>query len=98
MLAVFALVPLGKYMWTGWLIWAVLLALTMRHPRVPRYPEVTGRRRALALFAALMLALTFTPAPFKHSSGREVWPEIRDDARGTLHDIRNKVRHLLHRK
>jgi membrane-associated protease RseP (regulator of RpoE activity) len=98
LLTVVALVPLGKYMWTGWLIWAVLLSLTMRHPRVPRYPEVSGHRRALALCAALMLALTFTPAPFTHSSGREVWPQIRDGSRETLHDLRDEVRHLLHRK
>src|SRR5271157_522763 len=74
LLTVVALVPFGKYLWTGWFLWAVLLAITGRHPRVPRYPEVYGWRRALALGAALMLALSFTPAPFTHSSGREVWP------------------------
>src|SRR5712692_553240 len=98
LLTVVALVPLGKYLWTGWFLWAVLLALTGRHPRVPRYPDVSGHRRALALCAAMMLVLTFTPAPFTHSSGREVWPEIRDGARGTLHDLRDEARHLLHRK
>ncbi len=97
-LTVLALVPLGKYLWTGWFLWAVLLAMTGRHPRVPRYPGISGRRRALALCAALMLALSFTPAPFTHSSGREVWPEIRNDSRDTLHDLRDEVRHLLHRK
>jgi membrane-associated protease RseP (regulator of RpoE activity) len=98
LLTVFALVPLGKYMWTGWFLWAVLLAVTARHPRVPRYPEVTGGRRALAACAALMLILSFTPAPFTHSSGREVWPEIRDGSRESLHDLRDTVRQLLHRK
>jgi Zn-dependent protease len=98
LLTVFALIPFGKYLWTGWFLWAVLLALTGRHPRVPRYPDVFGRRRALALCAALMLVLTFTPAPFTHSSGREVWPQIRDGSRDTLHDLRDGVRHLLHRK
>ena len=98
LLTVFTLVPFGKYLWTGWFLWAVMLSLTLRHPRVPRYPEVSGGRRALALCAALMLVLSFTPAPFTHSSGREVWPEIRDGARGTLHDFRDGVRHLLHRR
>jgi membrane-associated protease RseP (regulator of RpoE activity) len=98
LLTVFALVPFGKYMWTGWFLWTVLLAVTMRHPPVPRYPEVSGGRLLLAVIGLLMLVLSFTPAPFTHSSGREVWPEIRDDARGTLHDIRDEVRHLLHRK
>src|SRR5664279_661142 len=98
LLTVFALIPLGKYLWTGWFLWAVLLFLTMRHPRVPHYPDVSGRRRAIALCAALMLVLSFTPAPFTHSSGREVWPEIREGSRDTLHDLRDGVRHLLHRK
>jgi membrane-associated protease RseP (regulator of RpoE activity) len=98
LLTVFALIPLGKYLWTGWFLWAVLLALTLRHPRVPHYPDVSGRRRALALCAALMLVLAFTPAPFTHSSGREVWPQIRDGSRDTVHDLRDGVRRLLHRK
>jgi Zn-dependent protease len=98
LLTVVALVPFGKYMWTGWFLWAVLLSLTMRHPRVPRYPAVLGGRRVLALCATLMLVLTFTPAPFTHSSGREVWPEIRDGSRDTLRDLRDGVRHLLHRR
>jgi Zn-dependent protease len=98
LLTVFALIPLGKHMWTGWFLWAVLLVLTARHPRVPRYPSVTGRRRALALCAALMLVLSFTPAPFTHSSGLEVWPDIRDGSRQTLRDLRDGVQHLLHRK
>ncbi|HEY6303066.1 MAG TPA: site-2 protease family protein [Terriglobales bacterium] len=98
LITVVVMVPLGKYLWTGWFLWAVLLTLTGRHPRVPRYPEVTGRRRALALCAALMLALTFTPAPLMHSSGREVWPQIRDGSRDTLHDLRDGIRHLPHRK
>src|SRR5580658_1366920 len=97
LLTVVALVPLGKYMWLGWFIWAVLLAVTMRHPPVPRYPEVAGGRRVLAAFGLLMLVLCFTPAPL-HSSGREVWPDIRDGFRGTLHDLRDEAHHLLHRK
>src|ERR1017187_4370182 len=98
LLTVFALVPFGQYLWTGWFLWAVLLALTGRHPRVPHYPAVYGGGRALALCAALMLALAFTPAPFTHSSGREAWPEIRDGARGTLHDLRDYVHHKLQHK
>ena len=97
LLTVFALIPFGKYLWTGWFLWAVLLAWTGRHPRVPRYPDVSGRRRGIALCAALMLVLSFTPAPFTHSSGREVWPEIRDGSRDTLRDLGNGIRHLLHK-
>src|ERR1700691_4608023 len=98
LLTVFALVPFGKYLWMGWLLWSVMLTLTLRHPRVPKYPGVTGGRRVLVVCAALMLVLSFTPAPFSHSSGKEAWPEIRNEARGTLHDLRDRVRRLPHHK
>jgi Zn-dependent protease len=98
LLAVFALVPLGKYFWAGWFFWAVMLALTLRHPRVPRYPEVTGGRRIIALCAVLMLVLSFTPAPIAESSGREVWPGLRDKASGTLREFRGEARHFMQRK
>jgi len=98
LLAVLALIPFGKYLWTGWLLWAVMLAVTARHPMVPAFPSVSGRRRAVAVFGLLMLILTFTPAPFTHSSGRDVWPDLRDGARGTYHSLRDSVRHALHRK
>ncbi len=94
LLTVFALVPLGKYLWMGWFLWAVMLAVTSNHPRVARYPGVAGRRRGIAIFGVLMLALSFTPAPFTHSSGKEAWPDIRD----SLHEVRDAVRHALHRK
>jgi Zn-dependent protease len=98
LLTVLAMIPLGKYFWMGWFLWAVLLGLTMRHPRVPRYPAVTGGRRILALCAALMLVLTFTPAPFTRSSGGEAWPQIRDGGRELIHELRDDVRQLRHRK
>ncbi|MGA7683993.1 MAG: site-2 protease family protein [Terriglobales bacterium] len=97
-LTVVALVPLGKYFWTGWFLWAVLLAITGRHPAVPRYPSVAGRRAGLAFCGLIMLVLSFTPAPFTHSSGKEVWPELRDDGRDALRSLRQEARHLLHRK
>jgi Zn-dependent protease len=95
--AIVVLVPLGKYLWLGWLVWAALLTATLQHPRVPRYPDATGGRRVLAFCALVILALTFTPAPLKNGSGREVWPQIRDGSRDTLHDVRDGVRHLLHK-
>src|SRR6266849_2352327 len=97
-LTVLVLIPTGKYFWTGWLLWSVLLAMTLRHPPVPREPSVSGRRRLVALFGALMFILSFTPAPFTHSSGREVWPEIRQGARDSVHSLRDQVREWLHRK
>jgi membrane-associated protease RseP (regulator of RpoE activity) len=64
-LTILALLPLAFYFWAGWLIWAILLRITsMRHPAVAEWPGITGGRRWLAVFALLMLVLTFWPAPF----------------------------------
>jgi membrane-associated protease RseP (regulator of RpoE activity) len=77
-LTILILIPLGIYRWTGWLLWAVLLGISgMRHPMVPEWPGIVGRRRWLAVFAIVMLLLTFTPTPFTHSSLREVVHELR---------------------
>jgi len=97
-LTVLSLVPLGKYFWTGWFLWAVLLGITRNHPSVPRYPGVQGRRVGVAICGLIILILSFTPAPFTHSSGKEVWPELRDDARDAFHDLSDEAKHLMHRK
>jgi hypothetical protein len=92
---VFALIPLAKYCWVGWLLWALVLWLTSHHPPIPSRPGISPARKWLAAFAIAMLVLAFAPAPFTHSSGREVWPQIRDGSRDTLHDLRDYVRHKL---
>ncbi len=64
-LSVAVLLPMGIFLWPGWLIWAVLLAVTgMRHPQVPVWPGIDSRRWLLGLLALGMLILTFMPAPF----------------------------------
>lgn len=76
-LTILILIPLGVYYWLGWFIWAVLLRLSgMRHPVVPQWPGITRGRRWAALFAVVMLLLTFTPSPFMHASGQEVWMQL----------------------
>lgn len=63
-ITILGLIPLAIYLWTGWLLWAVVLRITgMRHPIVPEWPGITGVRRWVALFAFVMLVLTFMPAP-----------------------------------
>jgi len=94
-LAVLVLVVLGKYFWMGWVIWSLLLAMTIRHPSVPLEPSAVGRRRGVALLAVTMLALSFTPDPIRHSSGREVW---RDQLKPTIHQGIDGARQWLHRK
>lgn len=68
-LAVAVLLPFAFFYWIGWVIWAVLLAMTgLRHPDVPREPGLGPGRRLLAWCALLMLLLTLVPAPFSDSS------------------------------
>jgi membrane-associated protease RseP (regulator of RpoE activity) len=68
-LTILALIPLAFYYCYVWLIWAIVLRLTsIRHPMVAEWPEVAGRRRWLAIFATVMLVLTFAPAPVAHTS------------------------------
>jgi membrane-associated protease RseP (regulator of RpoE activity) len=60
--------------WAGWLLWSVLLLVTgMRHPQVPREPGIGTGRQMLAVFALVMLLLTFVPAPFGNA---EFYPQI----------------------
>ncbi len=77
-LTILALIPMAFYFWAGWLLWAILLRISgMRHPMVEEWPGVTPGRRWLAAFALLMMIVTLTPAPFAHSSLRQVVRVIR---------------------
>src|SRR5205085_7483934 len=63
-LLVFALAAMGLLLWPGWLFWAaVLMAFGRRHPYVPSLPALDAKRHWLGGFAALMFALSFSPAP-----------------------------------
>jgi len=95
---VVALVPLAKYFWIGWLIWAVFLWTTSHHPPPPIRRGISPGRKWLAAFAILMLALAFTPTPITGASGREKWPQIRDQLIQGAHSFGHEVRHFLHRK
>jgi membrane-associated protease RseP (regulator of RpoE activity) len=66
------LVPMAYYFWMGWWLWAILLQVSsFRHPQVEDRPRISGKRVWLTVFAAIMLALTLTPAPFLHTSTPE---------------------------
>lgn len=74
------LIPMGYFFWVGWFLWAVLLSITgMRHPIVPEWPELGTERRWLAGLALLMLILTLSPAPIRHSSLPEVVQQVRSN-------------------
>jgi membrane-associated protease RseP (regulator of RpoE activity) len=55
----------GITLWVGWLLWgAILLIPAMRHPYVTTYPALSENRLVFGWVGALMLALSFLPAPF----------------------------------
>jgi len=93
-----ALIPLAKYFWVGWLVWAVVLWITSYHPSVPGRTGLSGSRRMTALLGVVMLAMALTPQPFKGGSGREVWADIRESSRDTIHAVRDHFRQRLHHK
>jgi membrane-associated protease RseP (regulator of RpoE activity) len=77
-LTILALIPMGIYFWSGWLIWAVLLRISgMRHPMVEEWIGISTGRRWLAVLGLLMLTLTLTPAPFGHFSLVEAVRQLR---------------------
>src|ERR1700736_3236847 len=77
-LTILILLPMAYYLWTGWLVWAILLQLSsLRHPQVAEWPQVSGARTWLAIFALLMLVLPVIPAPFAHSSVPDVVRQVR---------------------
>jgi membrane-associated protease RseP (regulator of RpoE activity) len=78
MLSILVLLLLSWYYWAGWLLWAVVLRFTgSRHPDVPLLPPLDAKRRVLALFALVMLALTLIPAPFGDQGLGKVLSEYR---------------------
>lgn len=65
---VFVLVYMGQR-YTGWLVWAALVAATnilaWRQRQAPDFPEIPPDRWGLAVLGLLMLVLTITPAPIQ---------------------------------
>ncbi len=76
--AMAVLLVMAFHYWMGWLVWAVFLGVSSyRHPPVARWPQVSGFRAWLGVFAVVMLALTLTPAPFAGASIPEVVRQVR---------------------
>jgi hypothetical protein len=70
LLSIAVLLPLSWFYWAGWLLWAIVLRFTgARHPDVPLQPPLNTWRRALSIFALIMLVLTLVPAPFGNDQG-----------------------------
>jgi Peptidase family M50 len=61
-----ALIPLGYFFWAGWIVWAAFFLLTgMRRPAIIDESPVGAGRLRLALIAALIFLLSFTPNPIQ---------------------------------
>ncbi len=68
------LLGMGVVLWTGWILWGVILLLpAMRHPHVPYFPLLPDKYRWLPLLALALLLLTFLPAPFAGVSGLDLF-------------------------
>jgi membrane-associated protease RseP (regulator of RpoE activity) len=68
-----SLVVMAWFFWVGWMVWAILLAVSgLQQPGVPRWPGVGRGRKRLAVLALAMLVLTFTPAPVANSTFPQV--------------------------
>ena len=77
-----SLVVMAWFFWVGWMVWAILLALSgLQQPSVPRWPGVGRGRQRLALVALAMLVLTFTPAPVANSTFPQVAHMIKHGSR-----------------
>jgi membrane-associated protease RseP (regulator of RpoE activity) len=67
-LTVIVLLYLGRFNYAWW-FWAALIigmnVLTYRQEQAPEYPMLPASRWVLAVFAVVMLALTFTLVPFQ---------------------------------
>lgn len=57
--------------WVGWLVWAVILfaVIKLKHPTIPDYTELDGKRRILGYLSYLILIISFSPTPFMISGG-----------------------------
>jgi len=63
------LLVMGITLWTGWILWGVILLLpAMRHPHVGYFPLMPYNHRWLCVLALILLVLTFLPAPFVGTS------------------------------
>ena len=65
LLAVLLLLPLARFFWPGWYVWAALaLLFGFRHPvLLDRWEPIDGKRRIWALVALAIFILCFMPAP-----------------------------------
>lgn len=68
------LLAMGATLWTGWILWGVILLLpAMRHPHVQYFPLMPYNYRWLGLLALAILLLTLLPEPFAGTSAIDLF-------------------------
>ncbi len=57
--------------WVGWLVWALILffVIKLKHPDIPDYNELDGKRKFLGYLSYFILIISFSPTPFMISGG-----------------------------
>ncbi|MGB2989713.1 MAG: site-2 protease family protein, partial [Candidatus Zixiibacteriota bacterium] len=67
LVATFALIPLGYFLWNGWFVWVVLvLLIKVGHP--PTLNDqvlLDAKRKVIGWLAMFIFILSFTPVPIK---------------------------------
>jgi len=97
-LAIVILLPMAYYLWTGWIVWAILLQVSsLRQPHVADFPKVSGARLWLALFAVFMLACTLSLAPLGHHPLRETGRDLFEALRDLVNSLHSWVIHTIRR-
>jgi membrane-associated protease RseP (regulator of RpoE activity) len=85
-LCILGLLVLSWQLWAGWLVWAIFLRITAsRQPIVPPEPGLGRGSRILAACAALMLLVTWIPAPIP---GKNL-PQAIQAGRDWYHELRH---------
>ncbi|HWC17834.1 MAG TPA: site-2 protease family protein [Terriglobales bacterium] len=74
-LTAIALLPMGFFLWGGWLLWSAVLFLPwMHHPPLSQRPEIGRSRKLLGIAALLIFGLSLAPVPF---AGHSPWEQIQ---------------------
>jgi len=74
--AMVALIPIGFFHWSGWIIWALALFFTRHHPWVSKRPTLSPVRGILFWAGVALFAITFIPVPFDGVSLYDVWRQF----------------------
>jgi membrane-associated protease RseP (regulator of RpoE activity) len=91
LISIVILLPLSWFCWAGWLLWALVLRFTgSRHPDVPFYPPLDTKRKALAIFALIMLVLTLTPSPLGDQGLAKIIDDYRHPSPQQTHPLQQR--------